>query len=92
MGIKTVPHRPYITDLAPYVFWSFSKLRDYSYETIKEMKEAVTKVIAPFTQEGFHGVFQKLLEWYSKWIAAGKTYFEGDYSFMCLLSIKVLIR
>ena len=42
------------------------------------MKEAVTKVIDMLTQEGFHGAFQKLLEWYNKCIAAGGDYFKGD--------------
>ena len=42
------------------------------------MKEAVTKVIDMLTQEVFHGAFQKLLEWYNKWIAAREDYFEGD--------------
>ena len=42
------------------------------------MKEAVTKVINTLTQEDFHEAFQKLLEWYSKCIAAGGDYFEGD--------------
>ena len=61
-------------------------------ETIEEMKEAVTKVIDTLTLEDFHGAFQKLLEWYNKCIAVGGDYFEGDYSFMCVLSIKVPIR
>ena len=47
------------------------------YETIEEMKEAVTKVIDTLTQEDFHGAFQKLLERY-KCIAAGGDYFKGD--------------
>ena len=42
------------------------------------MKEAVLKVIDTHTQEGFHGVFLKLLERYNKCIAAGGYYFEGD--------------
>ena len=33
-----------------------------------------------------------LLERYNKCIAAGGDYFEGDKSFMCVLSIKVLTR
>ena len=41
-------------------------------------KEAVTKVIDTLTQEGFHGAFQKLLEWYNKCVAAGGDYLEGD--------------
>ena len=56
------------------------------------MKEAMTKVIDMLTQEDFHGSFQKLLEQYNKCIAVGGDYFEGDKSFMCVLSIKVPIR
>ena len=70
MGIKTVPQPPYSPDLAPCDFWLFPKLRGCRYETIEEMKEAVTKVI--------DGAFQKLLEWYNKCIAAGGDYVEGD--------------
>ena len=62
MGIKTLPHPPYSLDLAPSDFCLFSKLRGCRYETIEEMKEAVTKVIDTLTQEDFHGALQKLLE------------------------------
>ena len=55
------------------------------------MKEAMTKVIDTLTQEDFYGALQKLLERYNKCIAAGD-YFEGNLSFMCVLSIKVPIR
>ena len=76
MGIKTVPHSLYSPDLAPCDFCLFPKLRGCRYETIEEMKEAMTKVIDTLTQEDFHGAFQKLLERY-KCIAAGD-YFKGD--------------
>ena len=56
------------------------------------MKEAVTKVIDTVIEEDFDGAFQKLLERYNKCIAAGGDYFEGEKSFMCVLSIKVPIR
>ena len=56
------------------------------------MKEAVTKVIDTLTQEDLHGAFQMLLKRYNKCIATGGDYFEGDRSFMCVLSIKVTIR
>ena len=92
MDIKTVPHPPYSPDLAPCDFWLFPKLRGSRYETIEEMKEAVMKVIDMLIQEDFHGAFQKLLEQYNKCIAAGGDYFEADWSFMCVLSIKVPIR
>ena len=92
MGIKTVPQPPYSQDLAPCDFWLFPKLRGCRCETIEEMKEAVTKVIEMLTQEDFHGAFQKLLEQYNKCIAAEGDYFEGDWSFMHILSIKVPIR
>ena len=78
MNIKTVPQHPYSPDLAPCDFCLFPKLRGYNYETIEEMKEAVTKVIDMLTQEDFHRALHKLLEWYNKCIAAGGDYFEGD--------------
>ena len=81
MGIKTVPLRPYSPDLAPCDFWLFpkhkEKLRGYRYETIKEIKAAVTKVIDTLTQEDFHAAFQKLLERCNKCIAVGGDFFEG---------------
>ena len=82
MGIKTVPHPSYNQDLAPCDFWLFPRLKEKltgcHYETIEEMKEAVTIVIDMLTQEDFHGAFQKLLEWYNKCIASGGDYFERD--------------
>ena len=56
------------------------------------MKEAVMKVIDTLTQEDFHEAFQKLLERHNKCIAAGGDYWEGDKSFMCVLSINMPIR
>ena len=53
---------PYSPDLARCDFWLFLKPRGCRYETIEEMKEAVTKVIDMLTQEDFHGAFQMLLE------------------------------
>ena len=78
MGIKTVRHPLYRPDLPPCDFWLFPKLRGCRYETIEEMKEAVTKVIDTLTQENFYGAFQKLLERYNKCIAAGGDYRERD--------------
>ena len=62
MGTKTVPHRTYSPDLVPCDFWLFPKLRGYRYETIEEMKDAVTKVIDTL----------------NKCIAAGGDYFKGN--------------
>ena len=72
---SSASHSP---DVAPCDFWLFSKLTGCRYETIEEMKEALTKVIDTLTQEDFHGAIQKLLERYQKCIAAGGDYFEGD--------------
>ena len=77
MSIMTIPQLPYSPGLAPCDFWLFPKLTGCRYETIDEMKVAVTKVIDTLTQEDFHGAFQKLLEQY-KCIAAEKDYFGGD--------------
>ena len=78
MGIKTVPQPPYSPDLAPCDFGLYPKLRGCRYETIEEMKEAVTKVTDTLTQEDFYGALEKLLERYNKCIAAGGDYLEGD--------------
>ena len=78
MCMKIVPQPPYSPDLASCDFWLFPKLRGCRYETTEEIKEAVTKVIDTLTQEDFHGAFQKLLERYNEYIAAGGDYFEGD--------------
>ena len=78
IGIKTVCHPPYSPDLASCDFWLFLKLRGCRYETIEEMKEAVTKAIDTLTQKDFHGALKKLLEGYNKCIAAGGDNFEGD--------------
>ena len=88
MGNKAVPFPPYNPDLASCDFCLLPKLRGCCYETNEERKEAVTKVIDMLTQEVFHGAFQKLLECSNKCIAAEGDDFEGDYSFMCVLSIK----
>ena len=78
MGIKSVPQPPYSPDIAPCDFCLFPTLRGCRYETIEEMKEAVTKVIDTLLLEDFHGAFQKLLERYNKCIVDGGDYFEGE--------------
>ena len=82
MGIKTVPQPPHCQDLAPCDFCLFPKLKEKlkgrCYETIEEIKEAVTKAIDTITQEDVYEAFQKLLGRYNKWIAAGGDYLEGD--------------
>ena len=78
MGGKTVPHAPYSRELAPCDFWLFPMLSGCRYETIEEMKEAVTKVIDTLIQEYIPMTFQKLLERYNKCIAAGGDYLEEE--------------
>ena len=68
MGITTLPHPPYSPDFAPCDFWLFPKLTGCRYETIEEIKEAVTTVIDMLWQEDFHGAIQKFLERYNKCI------------------------
>ena len=67
-----------VQTLLPVTFGYSPKLRGCRYETIEEIKEAVTKVIDTLTQVDFNGAFQKLLERYNKCIAAGGNYFERD--------------
>ena len=74
MGIKTVPQPPYSQDLDPCDFWFFPKQRGCRYETIEEMKEAVTKSLRCSRKRTS---MLKLLERYNKSIATGD-YFEVD--------------
>ena len=55
---QTVTRPPCSPDLASCDFWLFPKPTGCRYETIEEIKEAVTKVIDTLTQEDFHGAFQ----------------------------------
>ena len=78
MGINTVPQPSYSPDIAPCYFCLFAKLRGCRYETIEEMKEAVTKVIDTLTLEDFHEAFQLLLERYNKCITAKEITWKGS--------------
>ena len=55
ISIKSVPYPTYCLDIAPCDFWLFPKLRGCHYETIEEMKEAVTKVTDTLTQRSSMG-------------------------------------
>ena len=61
MSINTVPHPPYSPDVAPCDFCLFPKLRGCRYETIKEMKEAVTKVIGHAHTRGLRWGFPEVV-------------------------------
>ena len=65
IGIKTVPHRPYSQDVALCDFCLFpklkEKLRGCHYETIEEMKKAMTKVIDTLPQKDFHGALPEVV-------------------------------
>ena len=58
---KTVPHSSYSSALLPCDFCLFSKLRGCRYETIEEMKEAVTKVIDTLTQDKLPWVLREVV-------------------------------
>ena len=58
---RQFPTLPISPDFAPCDFGLFPKLTGCRYETIEDMKEAVTKVIDTLTQEDVDGAFQKLL-------------------------------
>ena len=92
MSIKTVRQPPYSPDLAPCDICLFPKLRSCRYETIEEIKRGCDEGHYTLTQEDFLGALQKLLERYNKCIAAEGDYFEGDLSFMFVISIKMPIR
>ena len=92
MGMKTVPYPCYSSDLAPFDFWLFPKLRGCHYETIEEMKEAVTKVIDMLREVDFHGAFQKFFERYTSALQPEEITSKGTRVSCLYLSIKVPIR
>ena len=85
-------NRPYSPDLAPCDFWLFPKLRGCGYETIEEMKEAVTKVTDTLTQEAFHEAFQKLFERFNKCIASRRLLRRGLEFHVCTINKSTLTK
>ena len=83
---------PVVQTLLPVTFAYSLSSEAFVMRQLREMKEAVTKLIDTLTQEDVHGAFQKLLERSNKFIAVGGDYFKGDLSFMSVLSMKVPIR
>ena len=92
MDIKTVPQPPYSPDLAPCDFWLFPKLTGCRYETIEEMKEAVTKVIDTLTQEDSMGPSRGCWNGTSSALQPEEITSKGTRVSQCVLSIKVPIR
>ena len=77
---------PIVQTLLPVTF-GYSLSSVFRYETIEEMKEAVTKVNDTLTQEDFQGVFEKFLEQYNTCIAVGGGYFEGGLElYVCAIN------
>ena len=89
MGIKTVPQPP-DRPCSPWLL-IIPKAQRLSLWDNWGDERGCKEVIDTLTQKGFHGAFQKMVERYNKCIAVGGHYFEGDKSFMSVLSIKVPI-
>ena len=90
-GHQDTSHPPYRPDLAPCDFWSFPKLTGCRYETIEEMKEAVTKVIDTLTQEDFHGSSRSCWNGTASALKPEEITLKGT-RVSCVLSIKVPIQ
>ncbi len=76
--LLTRPKMPfYSPDVAPCDFWLFPKLRGCRYETIEEMKEAVTKVVGTHTRELPWGLAE-VVGMVQQVHSARGDYFEGD--------------
>ena len=63
MGINTVPHSPFSPLIASFDFWLFPKLRGCHYETIEEMKEAVSSKQRSYRycyMDALHGLTKRL--------------------------------
>ena len=70
----------------------FSNDRDCRYETIEEMKDVVTKDFDTLTQEDSHGHPRSCWNGTTSALQPKGITWKGDYSTMCVLSIKVPIR
>ena len=62
MGIKTVPHPPYISTLASCDFWLFPKLTGCRYETIEEMK-LIEGTMYLSLRDGIYTYFNRIFVW-----------------------------
>ena len=91
MGIKTVCHRPNSPDIAPCDFWLFPKLRGCCYETIEDLKEAVTKVTDMPTQEDSMGPSRSCWNGRTSALQPEEITSKGT-RVSCILSIKVPIQ
>ena len=60
--------------------------------TIEEMKAAVTKIIDTLTQEDFDRASRSCWNGTTSALQPEEITSKGDLSFMCVLSIKVLLR
>ena len=89
MAIKTVPHCPYSPDLAPCDFGYSLSSEAVVMKHLRRWKRLWRRSLTRSHKWDFHGAFQKLLERYNNCIAAGGDYFKVDWSFICVLSIKV---
>ena len=68
--------------------WLFPKLRGCRYETIEEMKDAVTKVIGTLTQGTSIGPSRSCWNGRTSALQPEEITSKGEYSFMSVLSIK----
>ena len=83
---------PIVQTLFPVTFGYSLSSETVVMRQLKRWKRLWRRSLTRFTEDDFHGAFQKLLEWYNKCISAGGDYFEGDKSFMRVQLIKVPIR
>lgn len=81
-NITVCPHPPYSSDLAPCDFWLFPKvkaaMRGKHFESIQDIKEAVTAQLDTLTKEDFQHCFAEWQERWDKCVQSEGEYFEGD--------------
>ena len=82
---------PIVQTLLPVTFGYSLSSEAVVMRQMRRWKRLWRRSLTP-TQEEVHGALSKLSERYNKSIASGGDYLESDYSFMCVLSIKVPIR
>ena len=81
-SIPVVPQPPYSPDLSPCDFFLFprlkSKLKGHHFETLENIKKAVTDELKNISVEEFHHCYEDWQERFRRCVTSQGNYFEGD--------------
>jgi len=80
-NIMVCPHTPCSSDLAPYDFWLFPRvkmaMKGKRFESIQDIESATTAQLKTLTKENFQNCFRKWQERWDKCVRSEGECFEG---------------